>query len=261
MLLVNILLLFGIFYIILGFFLNMCVMWAKLSTQSLYLALQVCKFPNFKKKSYINECKCSIGTFLFAWCKKCVIQQRVLKIYYFEDLAQCLQMCIWALWNFTNYISELLSLKEQLLHFTLFYNVCAQIKRLKKQYSDNVRYEQSHRICSFHSGQDEGKCPGEACWSGCDMFKITPEFQCFPKAGQLCTVPVSSDCLKAHFKKIIYKRNEKANVIIHSHFVWSVLCYPLLTLIEIGNSLHMFIPWLQQNKNSCITRLNPASTK
>lgn len=67
--------------------------------------------------------------------------------------------------------------------------------------------------------------------------------------------------IKAHFFKMIYKRNEQANVIIHSLFVWSVLCYPLLTLIVIGNSLHMFIPWLQQSKNSCITRLNPANTK
>lgn len=124
-----------------------------------------------------------------------------------------------------------------------------------------MRYEQRNRICSFHSGQGEGKCPGKVCWSGCDMFQITSEFLHFPKAGQLCTVPVSSDYLKAHFFNMIYQINEQANVIIHPLFIWSVLCYPLLTLIEIGNSLHMFIPRLQQSKNSCITRLNPARTK
>lgn len=63
-LLVNILLLLSIFYIILAFFINVCVIWGKLSTQSLYLVLQVYKFPNFFKNHYINECKCNIGTFL-----------------------------------------------------------------------------------------------------------------------------------------------------------------------------------------------------
>lgn len=57
--------LFSMFYIILDFFLNVCIIWAKLSTQSLYLVLQVCKFPNFFKSHYIDKRKCSIGTFLF----------------------------------------------------------------------------------------------------------------------------------------------------------------------------------------------------
>lgn len=60
---------------------------------------------------------------------------------------------------------------------------------------------------------------------------------------------------------MIYKTNEQPYVIIHSVYVSSVLCYPLLTLIVIGNSLHMFIPELQLSKNSYITRLKPANTK
>ena len=110
------------------------------------------------KNHYINVCKLHFFS-LDTW--NCVIEQTVLRIPCFEDLAQYLQVYIWALWNCNDTISEFLCrsirntkvseyTSEQLVtplsHFTksksyilhCFTVVCID-QILKIYYSGNIR--------------------------------------------------------------------------------------------------------------------------
>lgn len=121
---VNILLLFLIFYIILIFFLNLCITRGSHPLKDHSLSSKyVCSL--IFKNCYTNV-SAALLHFFSLDARNCIIQQTVLRIWCFEHLAQYLQMYIWALWNCKNNISEFLcrsirNTEIEWIHFSAAY--------------------------------------------------------------------------------------------------------------------------------------------